>query len=73
MYSLRTSEATADPTAPQAASRSLPTLVSSPVAVAVAAGSGGARPVRVCGPSVTTVTMEADERRSASCVLTAHI
>ena len=42
------SEATAAPTAPQAASRSLPTLVSSPVALAVAAGSGGARPVREC-------------------------
>ena len=48
VYSPRTPEATAAPTAPQAASRSLPTLVSSPVALAAAAGSGCARPVRVC-------------------------
>ena len=48
VYSPRTSEATVAPTAPQAASRSLPTLVSSPAALAVAAGSGGAHPVRAC-------------------------
>ena len=35
VYSPHTSEATAAPTAPQAASRPLPTLVSDPVAVAV--------------------------------------
>ena len=27
----------------------------------------------MCGPSVTTVTMEADEQRSALCALTADI
>ena len=60
MYSPRTSEATAAPTAPQAASRSLPTLVSSPAALAVAAGSGGARPVRARVYPLSPVTMEAD-------------
>ena len=53
VYSPRTSEATAAPTAPQAASTSLPTLVSAPAALAVAAGRGGARPVTACVAPLT--------------------
>ena len=50
MYSPRTPEAAAAPTAPQAASWPLPTLVSGPAAQAVAISSGGAHRGELRGP-----------------------